>query len=407
GRLDERARDILVHGVRREQGGLASQHVLDVEVYQDFLDPAAGRMWSWIFGERERPSDYNAAELFASIQEAQRGSESKRYMADAVFEKLVALGRDTWQSRIVGRESVKGIDDLGLSIVAGVRDEAHKAIAWSRVKRHFPEGRPDRFEGADRESWERALESVTENEVEDYVSQKLAEAAKKCQPFLQLGEGATEIPAKKYVTVSAVYLDDARFRSMLTSISAFQVAVSSLLKSADPKKLVFYWNEMGVTVYTIRSIDEYGNRYEFVKDSELRRGREYRRSEVPYVSSHPRFDEHAAHCEGRKCPDIPLHIDKWWEGAPDEAAVLMVFYSGHADQEALRMNGTRLPVGDLRALVQGSAAAVRLLVLDACRSGGVTRTKGGRKGPSFDIRVDSPREAQGLVIVTSSAAGED
>ncbi|MBI2898415.1 MAG: hypothetical protein HYY06_32995 [Deltaproteobacteria bacterium] len=322
GRLDERARDILVHGVRREQGGLASQHVLDVEVYQDFLDPAAGRMWSWIFGERERPSDYNAAELFASIQEAQRGSESKRHMADAVFEKLVALGRDTWQSRIVGRESVKGIDDLGLSIVAGLRDEAHKAIAWSRVKRHFPEGRPDRFEGADRESWERALESVTENEVEDYVSQKLAEAAKKCQPFLQLGEGATEIPAKKYVTVSAVYLDDARFRSMLTSISAFQVAESSLLKSADPKKLVFYWNEMGVTVYTIRSIDEYGNRYEFVKDSELRRGREYRRSEVPYVSSHPRFDEHAAHCEGRKCPDIPLHIDKWWEGAPDEAAVL-------------------------------------------------------------------------------------
>jgi len=187
------------------------------------------------------------------------------------------------------------------------------------VKRWFEDGPPDKFEGAHRETWEKALETVTEDEIADYVANKLAETAKKCQPFIQLGEGATEIPPKKYVTAYGPYLEDAAFRAKLTSISSFQVAEAALLRSGDPKKLVFYWNEMGVTIYTIRSIDEYGNRYEYVKDSELRRGRPYLRAELPYVSHHPRFDEHAARCEGRKFPDIPLHSDCHWEGAPEES----------------------------------------------------------------------------------------
>lgn len=322
GRLEDRARDILSYGVRRDQGGMSSQHMLDVEVYQDFLDPSAGRMWRWLFGERELVADYDAAALFKGIQEAQKSSTSKRHMADAVFERLVALGRDTWRERIAGRDTAKGIDDLGLSMVAGLKDEARKALAWSRVKRWFPEGPPDKFEGAHKETWEKALEAVTPAEVADYVQNKLAETAKKCQPFIQLGEGATEIPPKRYVTAYGPYLEDAAFREMLTSIGSFQVPEGALLRSGDPKKLVFYWNEMGVTIYTVRSIDEYGNRYEYVKDSELRRGREYRRTELPYVSHHPRFDEHVARCEGRKFPDIPLHGDRNWEGAPDESARL-------------------------------------------------------------------------------------
>jgi len=88
-------------------------------------------------------------------------------------------------------------------------------------------------------------------------------------------------------------------------------------------------------------------------------------------------------------------------------ALLFVFYSGHADAENLHLGGTRLPTGELRGLVVGSAAAARVLVLDACRSGALTRVKGGRQGPNFDIRIDPPLGAQGLAILTSSAAGED
>lgn len=87
--------------------------------------------------------------------------------------------------------------------------------------------------------------------------------------------------------------------------------------------------------------------------------------------------------------------------------VLFVFYSGHADAEALHLRGSRLPMSDLRGLVEGSPASVRLLVIDACRSGAMTRVKGGRPGAAFAIDFDRELAARGVAILTSSAAGED
>jgi hypothetical protein len=88
-------------------------------------------------------------------------------------------------------------------------------------------------------------------------------------------------------------------------------------------------------------------------------------------------------------------------------SLLFVFYSGHADAEALQLAGTRLSTIELRDLVYGSAATVRVLVIDACRSGAVTRTKGGRRGPAFAIDLDERLRSKGVAILTSSAEGED
>lgn len=88
-------------------------------------------------------------------------------------------------------------------------------------------------------------------------------------------------------------------------------------------------------------------------------------------------------------------------------SLLLVFYSGHADADALHLSGSRLPMAVLRGLVSGSSATARVLVIDACRSGAVTRIKGGRPGPSFNVRLETPLGAQGFAILTSSAAGED
>ncbi len=52
-------------------------------------------------------------------------------------------------------------------------------------------------------------------------------------------------------------------------------------------------------------------------------------------------------------------------------------------------------------------ADVRVAVFDACRSGSLTRTKGVRHAPAFDVETDATRNAKGLVILTSSAADED
>lgn len=87
-----------------------------------------------------------------------------------------------------------------------------------------------------------------------------------------------------------------------------------------------------------------------------------------------------------------------------DAALLLVFYSGHADAEALHLGETTLGWDELRDLTAGSAAAARLLVIDACRSGQATRVKG--------IAVDAPfllpqqEVAEGFAVLSSATAGE-
>jgi hypothetical protein len=88
-------------------------------------------------------------------------------------------------------------------------------------------------------------------------------------------------------------------------------------------------------------------------------------------------------------------------------AVLFVYYSGHASADALHLAGTHFDLPQLEQLVRGSAATFRILVVDACRSGALTRVKGGHAAPPFDIRVDEHLAEQGLALLTSSAANED
>jgi len=87
-------------------------------------------------------------------------------------------------------------------------------------------------------------------------------------------------------------------------------------------------------------------------------------------------------------------------------ALAFVYFSGHGDAESLHLAGTRLPLDELRTLVAAIPAAAHVLVVDACRSGAITRVKGGRRAPAFAISVTAP-VAEGTAILTSSAAGED
>ncbi len=87
--------------------------------------------------------------------------------------------------------------------------------------------------------------------------------------------------------------------------------------------------------------------------------------------------------------------------------LLVVYYSGHADADALHTSGSRFDLVQLEQLVRGSAATFRVLVVDACRSGALTRLKGGSRSPPFSIRVDEHLDEQGLVYLTSSSANED
>ena len=68
-----------------------------------------------------------------------------------------------------------------------------------------------------------------------------------------------------------------------------------------------------------------------------------------------------------------------------DGSMLFIFYSGHADAEALHLGGTRLGLDELRNLTLGSPAQARVLVVDSCRSGALTRVKGGKQAPNFEI----------------------
>jgi hypothetical protein len=93
--------------------------------------------------------------------------------------------------------------------------------------------------------------------------------------------------------------------------------------------------------------------------------------------------------------------------ASGERTELIVYFSGHAKDGALRLNGSQLPLQALRAKLAQASADVRIGIFDSCRSGALTRTKGARRAPEFDVQSDASDGASGLVILTSSTSDED
>jgi uncharacterized caspase-like protein len=92
---------------------------------------------------------------------------------------------------------------------------------------------------------------------------------------------------------------------------------------------------------------------------------------------------------------------------PDTQVVLFVYYSGHADASALHLGQSQLQTSELALLVRGSAATFRLLVVDACRSGKLTRSKGGKVRPPFALENEARLPGEGLAFLTASSADED
>jgi tetratricopeptide (TPR) repeat protein len=87
-----------------------------------------------------------------------------------------------------------------------------------------------------------------------------------------------------------------------------------------------------------------------------------------------------------------------------EDTLVFVYYSGHADDERLHLKGEPLGFKELHATLRSLPATIKLAVVDACKSGAVTR-KGGTRVDEFAVSVDNPK-LSGMVILTSSGADE-
>src|SRR5438067_491688 len=90
-----------------------------------------------------------------------------------------------------------------------------------------------------------------------------------------------------------------------------------------------------------------------------------------------------------------------------EETLLLVYFSGHAKDGELRLRDTRLPLSELRSQLNDAPADVRIGFLDSCQSGAITRMKGVRAAPAFDVQRAREAGPRGLVLIASSASDEE
>lgn len=91
-------------------------------------------------------------------------------------------------------------------------------------------------------------------------------------------------------------------------------------------------------------------------------------------------------------------------GREHDRIELVVYYSGHSDEQGLLLEGERLDYQELRAAVGRLPADVRIIILDSCASGALTRLKGGARRPAF--LLDTSTKLSGHAFLTSSSHDE-
>ncbi|HET8724836.1 MAG TPA: caspase family protein [Anaeromyxobacteraceae bacterium] len=89
-----------------------------------------------------------------------------------------------------------------------------------------------------------------------------------------------------------------------------------------------------------------------------------------------------------------------------ERTLLVVYFSGHAGPVGLELGGDTFSYEELRKLTAASLADTRIVVLDACESGGLTQVKSARPLTAIDFALPADETAQGTAFITSAAVGE-
>ena len=86
--------------------------------------------------------------------------------------------------------------------------------------------------------------------------------------------------------------------------------------------------------------------------------------------------------------------------------VLLFYFSGHSDGEALELGRDRWSYRDLRERLKELGADIRIVIVDSCQSGALLGKKGGTPGPTFDMRFSNDLATAGEAVLTSSTADE-
>lgn len=112
--------------------------------------------------------------------------------------------------------------------------------------------------------------------------------------------------------------------------------------------------------------------------------------------------------EDRTAADLDAALDKAARrvAAAGGPALLLFYFSGHADGVALELGEDGVPFAHVRKRLEESGATLRIALVDACLSGQMIGLRGASLAPAFDIDVTGDLAAEGTVVLTSTAADE-
>ena len=100
-------------------------------------------------------------------------------------------------------------------------------------------------------------------------------------------------------------------------------------------------------------------------------------------------------------------LDSVEQAAAHDPGLQMIFYySGHADERGLLIGAERFSFDELRARLEGSRAAVRVALIDACYAGTMVQTKGGAQAPGYALDLVAPTRVRGAAIIAAGTATE-
>ncbi len=100
-------------------------------------------------------------------------------------------------------------------------------------------------------------------------------------------------------------------------------------------------------------------------------------------------------------------LDRALHDLAGKPSQLVFYYSGHADTDSLYPNGKALDLGKLRDRLDSASATVRIGIIDACRGGGWTGTKGLTPAEPFEVNLPLRLSNEGSVLIASSSGLED
>jgi hypothetical protein len=233
-------------------------------------------------------------------------------------------------------------DERGLRLDEELAFEARIAHAWRTLEKTAT-GLPAPSDPA----WVEEARRATQEEIDDYVKDKLEHAASKCKPFVTLSVGAPLLPDKAYVVHHPEYAG--ALGQHLSRLSSHRIDRGQVIATEDPHAVIFYYAQLGCPLHAIKSIVDYEKRYLAVKQRELAEATK------------------AAHVT-RGVPQIPIHQDKNWEGAPDPETRLFrisiegvkendakVAYAERMAKRQAKHTDVAVAVDDLRDFTLGSA----------------------------------------------------